>query len=291
MRIDSFKKNTLHIVVMIIIATAATAAFAANEQGSPADALMHHIIDQHEWQPIPGLKPIPLHDITIGPVTIPVTKHVVMLWIIGIFVATIFVAAFHRVKVVPSGVASALEPLLFFVRDSIVYPAMGEEMGKEWLSFFLTLFFFILCANLIGLVPLFGTATGNLSVTAALALMIFVLLIGVGVKKNGPAGFFRTMMPEGMPLPFGLAMLVIEVPSLVIRNGVLAIRLFANMIAGHFVIGSLLLLIFIIHPAATVVSVPMALFINLLEVLVAVIQAMVFTMLSAIFIKSAVSHH
>jgi F-type H+-transporting ATPase subunit a len=199
--------------------------------------------------------------------------------------------AFGKARIVPSGLASALEPLLAFVRDSIVFPSMGETMGKQWLSFFYTLFFFILCANLPGLIPLFSTATGNLSVTAALAIMVFLLLLLAGMRRNGVLGFFTAMIPEGVPLPIGIFLLFIEIPGLIIRSGVLAIRLFANMIAGHFVIYSLLLLIFIIHPLAGVVSVPMALFIDLLEVLVAIIQAVVFTMLSAIFIRMATFHH
>jgi F-type H+-transporting ATPase subunit a len=141
------------------------------------------------------------------------------------------------------------------------------------------------------MIPLFGTATGNLSITGALALMIFVAVIVSGMRKNGVVGFFINMIPEGLPLPIGIFLLIIEIPGLIIRSGVLAIRLFANMIAGHFVIYSLLLLIFLIHPLVGAVSVPMALFIDLLEVLVAIIQAVVFTMLSAIFISMAVSHH
>ena len=99
------------------------------------------------------------------------------------------------------------------------------------------------------------------------------------------------MVPAGLPLPIGIFLILIEIPGLFIKCSVLAIRLFANMIAGHFVILSLLLLIFIIHPAASVISVPLALFINLLELLVAVIQALVFTILSAIFISMFSSHH
>ena len=94
-----------------------------------------------------------------------------------------------------------------------------------------------------------------------------------------------------MPLPIGIFLLLIEIPSLIIRSGVLSIRLFANMIAGHMVIFSLLLLIFLVHPLVSAVSVPMALFSDLLEVLVAIIQAVVFTTLSAIYIALAQTHH
>jgi F-type H+-transporting ATPase subunit a len=142
-----------------------------------------------------------------------------------------------------------------------------------------------------GLVPLFGVSTGNLSVTAALALMVLIGIVVQGMQSNGFIGFFKNMVPEGIPLPIGIFILLIEIPGLFIKCAVLAIRLFANMIAGHIVILSLILLIFIIHPLASMVSVPLALFINLLELLVAVIQALVFTVLSAIFISMSSSHH
>ena len=184
-----------------------------------------------------------------------------------------------------------LEPLLFFVRDSLVYPAMGEAMGRKWLPFFYTLFFFILSANFLGMIPLFRTITGNLSVSTALAIMVFAAIIITGIRKLGIIGFFAAMIPEGVPGPIAIVLLLIEVANLFIRSGVLAIRLFANMIAGHLVISSLLLLIFLLHPVVMTISIPMALFIYLLEVLVAIIQAVVFTMLSAVFIRMACSHH
>jgi len=254
------------------------------------EQLMHHILDGHSWQPIPAVTPIPLHNITIGPVTIPITRHVIMLLINALLLIVVFTTAFGKKRIVPSGIASALEPLVFFVRDDLVYAAMGKELGEKWLTFFYTLFFFILTSNLIGMIPFFSTATGNLSITGALALMIFIAIIVTGMRKNGFIGFFKNMVPPGLPLPIGIFVFMIELPGLIIRSGVLAIRLFANMIAGHFVIYSLLLLIFLIHPFVSVISVPMAVFIDLLEVLVAIIQAIVFTTLSALFISMAVSH-
>jgi F-type H+-transporting ATPase subunit a len=262
-----------------------------NSQSDVGATLLHHIMDKHSWQPLPFIAPLTLSNIKIGPITIPVTQHVVMLLINAGLLIAVFVGAFRKSGIIPSKGASLLEPLVFFVRDTIVYPAMGEEMGKQWLSFFYTIFFFILCANFLGMIPLFSTITGNLSITSALAIMIFVTLVVTGVKKKGIIRFFTTMVPEGVALPVGIFLFFIEVPSLIIKTGVLAIRLFANMIAGHLVIFSLLMLIFIIHPVASVISVPLALFINLLECLVAFIQAMVFTMLSAVFIKTAASNH
>lgn len=273
---------------LLLLGTLPLFAGGADDAGA---ILMHHVLDSHQWRPLPFLPAITLHDIIVGPLTIPLTQHVLMLLINAVLLVTVFVGAFHKKRILPSAIGSALEPLLFFVRDELVFPAMGEKMGRQWLSFFYTLFFFILSANLIGLIPLFGSSMGNLSVASALAVMIFVVLLVSSMRKNGFFGFFANMIPEGLPLPIGIFLLIIEIPGLIIRSGVLAIRLFANMIAGHFVIISLLLLIFIISPATGVVAVPMALFIDLLEVLVAVIQAVVFTLLAAIYIKMATEHH
>lgn len=281
--------NGSYMLILLIMGIACAAV--GNDAGDAGQTLMHHVMDGHQWQPVPLLGSITLHDITIGPLTIPVTRHVMMLLINAFLLVTLFTAAFRKKRILPSGFASALEPVVFFVRDALVFPTMGEEMGKKWLPFFYTLFFFILTANLLGMIPLFSTATGNISITGALAVMVFVTVLAVGMRKHGFLGFFTNMMPSGLPLPIGIVMLFIEIPSLIIRNAVLAVRLFANMLAGHFVIYSLLMLIFLIHPLVSIVSVPMALFINLLEVLVAIIQAVVFTMLSSIFISSAVTHH
>jgi len=253
--------------------------------------LMHHVSDQKEWAILPAVPPIPIHDLKIGSLTIPLTMHAIMLVIAAAILIIVFCAAFSGNRTTPGKLGLAIEPVVLFIRDALIYPVMGEKLGQKWLPFFLTLFFFLLTSNIMGLIPLFGTSTGNLSVTTALALIILVAIVAQGMQSNGIFGFFKNMVPAGLPLPIGIFLILIEIPGLFIKCSVLAIRLFANMIAGHFVILSLLLLIFIIHPAASVISVPLALFINLLELLVAVIQALVFTILSAIFISMFSSHH
>ena len=283
------EKSLLLIAILVFTVLPVSAEHTSNDDVGAT--LLHHIMDSHEWQPLPFFGPLHLHDLTIGPVTIPVTQYVIMLLINAAVLIAVFTGVFHRVRTVPSKAGMLLEPLLFFVRDSLVYPAMGEETGKKWLSFLYTLFFFVLCANFLGMIPLFRTITGNMSVNIALAVMVFLIIIIHGFMKLGFPGFFTAMIPEGVPGPIAVFLLIIEVANLFIRSGVLAIRLFANMIAGHMVISSLLLLIFLIHPLVAAVSVPMALFIYLLEVLVAIIQAVVFTMLSAVFIKMASAHH
>lgn len=278
---------------ILVVLFSAGYLMSAPSKSSPdiSDMLMHHVSDQKEWSILPAVPPIPLHDLKIGSLTIPVTMHVIMLVIATAILTIVFCMAFSGNRTCPGKLGLAIEPIVLFIRDSLIYPVMGEELGQKWLPFFLTLFFFLLTSNLMGLIPLFGASTGNLSVTAALALMILVAIIAQGMKSNGVIGFFKNMIPAGVPLPIGILLLMVEIPGLFIKCSVLAIRLFANMIAGHFVILSLLLLIFIIHPVASVISVPLALFINLLELLVAVIQALVFTILSAIFISTSSSHH
>jgi len=283
------------LLLLVLMSGFSSATFASEGGKSGMDdvggTLLHHIMDSREWKIVPGLPSLKISNIHIGNVTIPITQFVVMLLINMAVLLFVMIKAFNRQSIIPSKLGSMIEPIIFFVRDSLVYPAMGEEMGKKWIDFFYTLFFFILGANFLGMIPLFKTTTGNLSVTSALAIVIFISILVTGFKKLGPIGFFTAMVPKGVPLPIAVLLLVIEVVNLFIRSGVLSIRLFANMIAGHMVISSLLLLMFIIHPLVVAVSVPMSLFIYLLEVLVAIIQAVVFTMLSAVFIKMASSHH
>lgn len=276
------------VAAIVLLAAIAVAAEGGDDAGA---VLMHHVSDGHEWQPLPFLPAIPLRDITVGPLTIPVTRHVVMLWVVALILAPLLIIAFGRKSARPSPLASVFEPILMFVRDGLVLPTMGRELGERWLPFFYTLFLFILTANLLGLVPLFPTVTGNLAVTGGLALMVLVAIIGQGMVHNGVGGFFTNMVPDGVPSLVAPFLIFIEVMGVFIRSSVLAIRLFANMVAGHFVIFSLLMLMMLVHPAVGFASVPMALFIDLLEVLVAIIQAVVFTMLSAVFIGMACASH
>jgi F-type H+-transporting ATPase subunit a len=121
--------------------------------------------------------------------------------------------------------------------------------------------------------------------------MVLFLIFAGGIKSLGPWGFIKNMIPKGAPLLIGLIILVIELLGFFIKAFALCLRLFANMIAGHIVILALLVLIFILHPIAVAISVPLALFINILELLVALIQALVFTLLSCIFVAMACHHH
>lgn len=248
-----------------------------------ADVLFHHVLNGNTIELFPGLPELPL--------PVGLTVHMVMLSLVTLLIMFLFIPTFRKPQIKVRGIGSALELLVLFVRDDIVYPIMGEERGIKWLPFFATLFLFVLFTNYLGLIPAFKTATGNINVSTALALMIMVLIFIIGLKNLGPIGFFKNMYPEGAPVAIGIFVLILELFSTVIKSMVLSLRIFANMFAGHLAILSFLVLIFVLSPFFAAVSVPFALFIYLLEVLVALIQAMVFTLLSCIFITMASSHH
>jgi F-type H+-transporting ATPase subunit a len=152
----------------------------------------------------------------------------------------------------------------------------------------LTVFFFILTCNFIGLIPFGATATGNIAVTATLATISFFVIQLGGIMKNGLFGYFKGLLPHGLPTWLIPIMFIVELLGLFTKPFALAIRLFANMTAGHIVILALLGLIFILRTYVVVpVSISFALFIYLLEILVALIQAYIFTMLSSLFIGMA----
>jgi F-type H+-transporting ATPase subunit a len=187
-----------------------------------------------------------------------------------------------------------IEVFVIFIRDEVVYPSCDPKYGEPLLPFFLSIFFFILVMNLIGLVPYGHAATGSVSVTVALAICTFVVTQIVGVKAMGLKNFAKHLtgglvdmdIPIGIKIPLILIMIPIEIMGLFTKPFALAVRLFANMTAGHIVIVSLIGLAFLFKSllVGTFVSVPFALFINLLELLVAFLQAYIFTMLSALFI-------
>lgn len=267
-----------------------TILFASSE-GNTSETIVHHLLNSDKWKPLPYIPAIPLPAIHIGDFPIEVTTHSLMMIFASIFLCALLIPAFQKRQLAPVGIAAALEPVALFVRSEIVYPAMGKKAGEKWWPFFTTVFLFLLTCNLMGLIPLFNTSTGNINVTAGMSLMILVLMFGAGIKELGPVHFIKNMMPKGAVFPINLIILFIELLGFFIKSFALCLRLFANMIAGHIVIISLLLLIFIIHPIAAAISIPLALFINFLEILVALIQALVFTLLSCIFIGMASHHH
>jgi F-type H+-transporting ATPase subunit a len=183
-----------------------------------------------------------------------------------------------------------VEGLVLFIRDDIAVQNIGHD-GRKFVPLLCSFFFFILIAALFGLLPFSATSTGNISVTMGLAVISFAAMQYAGISKYGVVHHFTGMIPPGLPIWLVPIMIPVEIVGLFTKPMALMIRLFANMLAGHMVITTLLMLIPImagIHFAFGAVTIPislgLALFVMLLEVLVAFIQAYIFTLLSAIFI-------
>lgn len=250
--------------------------------------IMHHILNSNSLE-LPFVT-IQLPHLSLFGIDISITKHVIFMWIAFIILVLIFsaVSKSYKKSFLPKGLSNLMEVLIVFVRDEIAKPTIGTGFEK-FLPFLLTIFFFILTCNLLGLFPYGSTATSNISITATLAVISFFFIQIGGIIKNGFFGYFKGLMPHGLPIPLVPVIFIIEILGLFTKPFALAVRLFANMTAGHVVIMALLGLIFILHTFYVApVSVAFALFIYLLEILVALIQAYIFTMLSSLFIGMAV---
>jgi F-type H+-transporting ATPase subunit a len=236
----------------------------------------------------------PIH---IGRLAIDIspTRHVVMLWVAALLciVTTLWALRAHNRKTLqgkaPSGFGNGLEALVLYLRNEVVIPNVGPH-GNGYVPYLLTLFFFILFANLLGLIPYGSTATGNISVTATLAIVTFIVIELAGIKAQGKAYintivFWPHDMSLGMKLFISPILTPIELIGKLTKPFALAIRLFANMISGHVVLLALISLIFtfgswLLVPAPILI----ALAISLLELFVAFLQAFIFTLLSSVFI-------
>jgi F-type H+-transporting ATPase subunit a len=230
------------------------------------------------------------------------TKHVVFmifaafLVFLTVWVAGRQVARRHREGKAPHGFGAAVEAIVLFVRNDVAIANIGHG-GERFAPYILTLFFFILYCNLLGLLPWGATPTGNLAVTGALALSAFVTIEVSGLKALGPKGYLKTIVfvPPGMTgiwaVIMACIMTPIEIIGKIVKPFALTLRLFANMTAGHFVILALLGLIFVFGTApppirygVAVGAVGFTLFMMLLELLVAFLQAYIFALLTAVFI-------
>lgn len=264
------------------------------EKGSSGSWIIEHIVDSNvlDFEPF-GVIHLPSFDINLLGITIhlSITKHVVFLWLAALIVASLLIysAKSYKKSLIPKGIVTLIEMIIQFIRDEIVAPTIGEKYVPSFLPFLGTVFFFILTCNLLGLLPYGATATSNISVTGSLALLSFIMIQLAGMKKNGVIGYFKGLIPHGVPIFLLPIMFVVEVLGLFTKPFALMIRLFANMTAGHVVILALIGLIFILKtPFISPVSILFALFIYLLELLVALIQAYIFTMLSSLFIGMAI---
>ena len=227
-----------------------------------------------------------------------ITKNVFSLFFSILIILTVFIKAGNLYKskphTSPTGFWNFLELMIIFVRDDIARPAIGEKYYNRYLPFLLTVFFFIWLNNLLGLVPLFpggANLTGNIAVPMVLAAMVFIITTISGKKTYWKHIF---AMP-GVPKPVLLILTPVEIIGMLLKPFVLMIRLFANITAGHIIILSFFSLIFIfgeINPVAgygaSIMSVSFVIFMSFLELLVAFLQAYVFTLLAAIYFGSAV---
>ena len=279
----------------------------------PADIIMPHITDSKvieypcwkgagEWACEDTL---PTWNVNIagGPIDFGPTKHVVFLFLSAVLVGLVVIlAARAHVRSTdkigrPRGFAAGLEAVILYLRNDVFLPVLGGRGGERYIPFVLSLFFFILFCNLFGLVPYGSTPTGNVSVTATLAIVTFIVVEIAGMRALG-RGYIGTIIywPHDMPLLLRLLLSLVMTPVEIIgkftKPFALTIRLFANMIAGHVIILALIGLIFMFGWAVAVAAIPMALFIMFLEILVAFIQAFVFALLASVFIgQIRAAHH
>jgi F-type H+-transporting ATPase subunit a len=250
---------------------------AGGHDEGPSTVIMHHVTD---------------HAVSVGPFTLK-SKHTV--FFLGAMALVILIAQAavrsYRGDRIPRGIGAAVESLVVFVRDEIAEANIGHGDGRKFTPLLCSFFFFILVAALLGLMPFAATSTGNLAVTLGLAIVSFAAQQYAGISKYGVLGHFHNIVPPGLPAWLLPIMIPVEIISMFTKPFALMIRLFANMLAGHMVITTLIILIPLMAKmtplagvAMTPVSIGLSLFIMLLEVLVAFIQAYIFTLLTAIFI-------
>jgi F-type H+-transporting ATPase subunit a len=302
---------------------AAEAAEAVEEGFNAGEVIIEHVANSSIEHPL-------IHLPTIGGIDFSVTKQVFMLWLIaGTILVFLWVAGRklrNGANRTPAGSGNFLEFIIEFVRDSIVGPAVGAKWVNSYTPLLLTIGLFILVANLFGLVPIFDvlallnhtvihpaedsflarvthggvTATGNYNVTAALATISFFAIIVAGVRSHGFVGHWKNMVPHGVPKAIIPFLIVIEIMGMLVRPFALTMRLAANMAGGHIAILALLSFVFIfaqLYGGAMGTgigfgfSLPMAVGISLLEVIVVGVQAYVFTLLTATFIGMAIHAH
>ncbi len=304
---------------------------AKGEEINMSDVIIHHVMDDHQWHftdhlilPLPiivysaekGLdifsssnffnehhkeieyngyrlehNHILLADSGKAVLDLSITKNVAMLLINAGLLLFVFLSVAKSYKKntgkAPKGMQSFLEPIVVFVRDEIVKPNIGNKY-ERYLPYLLTLFFFILFGNLLGLLPGAGNLTGNIAITMTLAVLTF-LITNLSGNKNYWSHIFWT---PGVPLVLRIIILPVEVIGIVTKPFSLMIRLFAAITAGHIVLLSLLGLTFMFHSYIVgVVSSVFVMIITLIELLVAGIQAYVFTMFTSLYIGMATEEH
>jgi F-type H+-transporting ATPase subunit a len=303
--------------------TAHAPAAAPDEHATPAevDIITPHITDGYEmelpyWKP-PFAKHVcigrhvgehgcgPLWDpVHIGPLELQLspTKHVVMLLLASSLAAIVLIGTArahtrhtHAVGR-PKGFAAGMEGMVLYIRNEVIMKNIGPH-GEAYAPYLLTVFFFLLFANLLGLIPYGSTATGNVSVTATMAILTLLVTEISGVRSQG-LGYLNTVFywNKDLTLPMRIIMFFVmtpvEIASKLTKPFALAIRLFANMTAGHIVVLAFIGLIFTFKLPVGFAPLLMAIAIMLLEIFVSFLQAFIFTLLSTVFIgQMRVAHH
>ncbi len=311
----------------------AEAAQHAEDLGAGADhgdgafdageTIIEHIANSSFEHPI-------LHIPPLFGIDFSVTKHVFMLLLVATAVFVLITSAVRRYlrqdRLVPSGFMNAIEFVVEFIRDSIVLPNVGAKWVRTWAPLVLTFFFFILAANMIGLIPIFEvvglvdhwvlhtgdhslvknvvhggtTTTANFNVTAGLATVTFVSIITAGTLAHGFVTHWKNLVPHGLAWPLYILLIPIEVMGMFIKPFTLTMRLMANMTGGHIAILAILSFVFLFTElfnswaglgVGVFLSVPLAVGVTALEIIVVLVQAYVFTLLSAVFIGMAINVH
>jgi F-type H+-transporting ATPase subunit a len=299
-------------------------AAGAVEKFNAGETIIEHVSNSSLDHPLIQLP-------TVLGINFSVTKHVFMLWLVAATVFVVVTWTIRRYLkqggLIPHGPMNALEAVVEYVRDSIVLPNVGRKWVSTWTPLILTFFFFILFANAVGLIPIFEvlglfdhwvlhtaedsfakqllhggtTATANFNVTAALATITFGAIILAGTKAHGFVKHWMNLVPHGLAPVLYVILIPIEIMGMFVRPFALTMRLAANMTGGHIAILAILSFVFLFaemfgRAAAGVgvglaVSVPLAVGISALEIIVVLVQAYVFTLLTAVFMGMAIHAH
>lgn len=262
-----------------------------------------HVTDSTEWDLFPSLKGIRLDKWVLPEIFgLQLTKFMILELLAAGLILLLYVPLARRMQSgePPRGMlANLLEMVLTFVRDQIARPNIGEHDADRYVPFLWTLFLFILVNNLFGLIPLGGSPTASPSVVIALALWAFFFIHGAGVRTQGLGHYLKAQWPD-IDVPFPMDYIIkpvvcfIEITGILVRNAVLAVRLFANMFAGHMVLATILIFIYAASTQAaglfwtvTVSSVVGMVVLDLLELFIACLQAFIFAFLTSLFMGMA----
>jgi F-type H+-transporting ATPase subunit a len=304
------------------IVETATGAETAVERFKPGETIIEHVANSSLDHPL-------IHLQAFG-IDLSITKHVLMVWVVAATVFVVVTLAVRRYlrqdRHIPSGFMNALEFIVLYLRDNVVEPNVGRKHVSAWTPFLITLFVFIFTANLIGIIPVFDvlslinhtvvhapedafftrvlhggpTATGNFNVTAALATLTFFAIIIAGTRTHGFVQHWKNLVPHGVPLWLYPLLIPLEIIGMLVRPFALTARLAGNMTGGHIAILAILSLVFVFAElfgqvagigVGLVLSLPVGVGLLALELIVILVQAYVFTLLSAVFIGMAIHAH